>query len=116
MLINKERKMDKIVGYQTVVVPKKFKIKLGEEFTANIYWAYIQPVSITNVVVGDIFEHCRLKKNIDTLNFDDKYKAFIYKNTPTKPGIHTWGGIISVNNFENKTDKYCFTSQYIVEK
>jgi len=110
-----EQKADKFV-YRPIVVTKSDNIKLGEEYVANIYLACINeeelPQVLVNASVGE--DEWMFKKTTDTLGYDEYFKTFIFKNTPSQKGIHYWNGII-VHNYLNKPDTLFYYLEYSVE-
>ena len=83
------------LAYRSVVVAKNNRIKLGEEYIANVFLCVIDSTNLPTVLVNDSLDliNPRFESLKDTVSYNTFYQTYIYRFTPTATGEYKWGGL-----------------------
>jgi hypothetical protein len=102
------------LSYRPIVIAKSSKIKLGEEYIADIRLAV---VDTTHPPITVLCKWDSLKNELislkDTLKYNKEFEGATYRQIPSTKGIHKWTGKVLRNNHD-KQYEYGFTVEYEV--
>lgn len=78
------------IEFRPKVISKSNRIKLGEEYEANIFLAVVDSASPPITIFGNIDTLSQDFAPRDTLEYNSKFNSSIYKNVPNKRGKYKW--------------------------
>ena len=100
-------------SYRPIVIPKNNKIRLGEEYIADVRMTAIDINHPPIVILGKL-DSLDFTPSGDTLEFDPKSEASVFKIIPKSTGIFSFDGQVLYNL--GVTQKYFFHAEYTVTK
>lgn len=114
-MLRKRISNDTDFTYKAIVIPVKSKIKLGEEYKAEVYLCVENKNNPFKVVLCNLVND-QLIPTKDTLNRSPVYNCPEYRINPKKTGTYVWSGEIKRKDAEGLLHIYLFKCEYEVRK
>ncbi|MBN2893400.1 MAG: hypothetical protein JXL97_16120 [Bacteroidales bacterium] len=103
------------INYSVICSPLNTDIQYGEEYKALVYLG-LHFDSLTPIFkITDSVKNFDLSSANNELIYDEDYKCFMYKYTPTTKGVHEWGGKYEFTKINGERVEYLFFSEYNVK-
>ena len=112
-ILNRSLSNDTDSRYKVITLPVKRKIKLGEEYVAEVYLCIENKRNPLKVVLCNLVND-RPVPTKDTLNRSLEFDCPEYRIKPKKVGTYVWSGKISREDAEGLIHSYFFKSEYEV--
>lgn len=112
-ILNKSIPNDSDFSYKAIALPVKRKIKLGEEYVAEVYLCIENRKNPLKAVMCDLVNDQPVPTK-DTLNRSLEFDCPEYRIKPKKVGTYVWAGKISREDAEGIIHSYFFKSEYEV--
>ncbi len=103
------------LSYRPIIVPQSNKIKLGDEYIADVIIAVVDTSAPPTIILGnyDTIKH-DFTATSDTLKYDLTHECSVYRIKPTERGSHIWSSMM-IHHLNGNTTKYILTGAYEVQ-
>jgi len=101
-------------SFRPVVVAKSSKVKVGEEYIADVSLAMVDTTHPPIVIIGkwDSVTHEFISSG-DTLKYDKEFEGTVFREKATLKGKRQWAGKI-IQQIDERNNEYGFNMNYEV--